>query len=145
MEPAGRLAERDRHEMTQEEAAASDEALNRAVLTLWQTSMLRRDRPSVLDEGANGLSYYDHTFPRELPRVYAQLEDQLIAFDPAWNNTELPSFLRIGSWIGGDRDGNPFVTADVLRKALGMQSSRALGFYLEELRLLGPQLCAGTR
>jgi phosphoenolpyruvate carboxylase len=107
--------------------------------------MLRRDRPSVIDEVANGLSYYDHTFLRELPRVYAQLEDQLIAFDPAWNNTELPSFLRIGSWIGGDRDGNPFVTADVLRKTLSMQSKRVVDFYLDELHQLGAELSLDGR
>ena len=52
----------------------------------------------------------------------------------------LPSFLRIGSWIGGDRDGNPHVTADVLRQTLRMQSDRALSFYLEELHALGGEL-----
>ena len=80
--------------------------------------------PTVIDEVANGLSYYDHTFLRELPRLYGDLEDQLAAIDPAWNNTELPSFIRMGSWIGGDRDGNPFVNADVLRQAIEMQSKR---------------------
>jgi phosphoenolpyruvate carboxylase len=71
---------------------------------------------------------------------YAALEDTLAALDPAWNDAEVPSFLPIGSWIGGDRDGNPFVTADVLRQALGMQSARALSFYLEELHQLGGEL-----
>jgi phosphoenolpyruvate carboxylase len=94
------------------------------VLTLWQTSTLRGSRLKVVDEVANGLSYYDYTFLRELPRFYAALEDQLASTDAAWDNFELPSFLRIGSWIGGDRDGNPFVTAEVLRQALGMQSER---------------------
>ena len=83
----------------------------------------------------NGLSYYDYTFFEELPRVYASLEDQLAAMDPVWDTVELPSFLRMGSWIGGDRDGNPFVTADALRQALLLQSKRALGFYLDELHL----------
>jgi phosphoenolpyruvate carboxylase len=62
------------------------------------------------------------TFSRELPKLYDDIEDELAAFDPAWNNTELPSFVQMGSWIGGDRDGNPFVTADVLRQTLAMQS-----------------------
>jgi len=84
-------------------------------------------RPSDwIDEVANGLSYYDHTFLRELPRLYGDLEDQLAAFDPAWNNSELRSFILMGSWIGGDRDGNPFVTADVLRQTIDMQSKRSL-------------------
>ena len=126
MEVAELLAERDRVALTPEEAALSEEALRRAVLTLWQTNLLRGTRLAVLDEVANGLSYYDYTFLRELPRFYAALEDQLAATDPAWTGPELPSFLRMGSWIGGDRDGNPFVTAEVLRQALRLQSNRAL-------------------
>ena len=75
-----------------------------------------------------------------MPRLYSAIEDQLAAYDPAFNNTELPSFMRIGSWIGGDRDGNPFVKADVLSRTMSMQSKRALDFYLEELHLLGAEL-----
>src|SRR5262249_10180766 len=131
---------RDRITFTPEEEAASEEALRRAVLILWQTSILRRSRLAVLDEVANGLAYYDYTFLNELPRFYASLEDALAAMDPAWRSSELPSFLGMGSWIGGDRDGNPFVTQEALRQALIRQSSRALRFYLEELHLLGGEL-----
>ena len=145
MEVAQLLAQRDRLGLTPEETAANEEALRRAVLTLWQTSMLRGSRLKVTDEIANGLSYYDYTFLRELPRFYAALEDQLASTDPAWDNFELPSFLRVGSWIGGDRDGNPFVTAEVLRQALGMQSERALKFYLDEVHLLGGELSLDAR
>jgi len=134
------LEDRDRQLLTPEEAAESEEALRRAVLTIWQTSILRRSKLAVIDEVANGLSYYDYTFLRELPHFYAELEDQLAAEDPAWKAIRLPSFLKIGSWIGGDRDGNPSVTADILRQALGMQSSRALSFYLDELHALGGEL-----
>jgi len=56
----------------------------------------------------------------------------------------IASFLRIGSWIGADRDGNPFVTADVLRETLRMQSTRAINFYLEELHKLGGELSLST-
>ena len=140
MEVAQLLAERDRVELTPEERATTDEALRRAVLTLWQTNILRRTRLAVLDEVANGLAYYDYTFLRELPRLYAGLEDQLRSIDSTWNDAELPPFLRIGSWIGGDRDGNPFVTAEVLRQTLRVQSHRALSFYLDELHLLGGEL-----
>jgi phosphoenolpyruvate carboxylase len=76
---------------------------------------------------------------------YADLEDLLTAADPAWGGTELASFLRMGSWIGGDRDGNPFVTQDVLRQALRLQSKRALKFYLDELHLLGAELSLDGR
>ncbi len=145
MEIAQILAQRDRQQQTPEEDAASEEALRRAILTLWQTSILRRTRLKVIDEVVNGLSYYDYTFLEELPRFYASLEDQLARTDPAWSNVELPSFLRMGSWIGGDRDGNPFVTSDVLRQALQLQSRHAFGFYLEELHCLGGELSLDSR
>src|SRR5256886_3517398 len=145
MEVAHLLAERDRFRLTPEETAANEEALRRAVLSRWEASMLRGSRLKVIDEVANGLSYYDYTFLRELPRFYAALEDQLVSTDPAWENFELPSFLRVGSWIGGDRDGNPFVKAEVLRQALAMQSERALKFYLDEVHLLGGELSLDAR
>src|SRR5262249_23025382 len=100
MEIAHLLAERDRGELTSEEEAATNEALRRAVLTLWQTHILRRNKLAVIDEVVNGLAYYDYTFLRELPRFYAVLEDQLGSVDSAWNTTNVPSFLRMGSWIG---------------------------------------------
>ena len=144
MEVAHLLAERDRADLTPDELAATEEGLRRAVLTLWQTSLLRRTRLRVIDEVANGLAYYDYTFLRELPRLYGDLEDSIAEFT-AGGERGLPSFLRMGSWIGGDRDGNPFVTADVLRRALLMQSSRALAFYLDELRVLGSELSLDSR
>ncbi|GGC85435.1 phosphoenolpyruvate carboxylase [Undibacterium terreum] len=134
------LDERDRMQLTPEESAANEEALNRAVLTLWQTRMLRTSKLSVLDEVENGLSFYDYTFLRELPHLYAGLEDLLCSKDGELKQLELPSFMKMGSWIGGDRDGNPFVTAEVLEKTLAMQSDRALKFYLTELHTLGSQL-----
>ena len=145
MEISQILAQRDRQHLTPEEGTATEEALRRAILTLWQTSILRRTRLKVIDEVVNGLSYYHYTFFKELPRVYASLEDQLAAADPSWVNVELPAFLRMGSWIGGDRDGNPFVTADALRQALQLQSKHALGFYLEELHCLGAELSLDGR
>src|SRR4029450_9668454 len=87
----------------------------------------------------------DLPFFGELPRFYAALEDLLAAADPAWTGTELASFLRMGSWIGGDRGGNPFVTQKVLRQALRLQSKRALKFYLDELHLLGGELSLDGR
>jgi phosphoenolpyruvate carboxylase len=140
MEIASLLDRRDRLQLTHEEMAASEERLRQAVLTLWQTSMLRRTKVTVLDEVANGLSYYDYTFLREVPRLFGALQDHLQAADPAGPSVEPASFLRIGSWIGGDRDGNPFVTAEVLRETLRMQSARVCRFYLDELQALGAEL-----
>ncbi|CCD91975.1 phosphoenolpyruvate carboxylase [Bradyrhizobium sp. ORS 375] len=138
MEIATLLDRRERMQLTPDEREANDEALRRAVLTLWQTNLLRRTKLTVLDEVTNGLSFYDYTFLREVPRLLCSLEDRLN--DGAEVAGDLASFLRMGSWIGGDRDGNPFVTADVMRGTLKLQSSLALHYYLEELHLLGSEL-----
>jgi len=143
MEIAGLLDRRERMHLTAEEFEASEEQLRRAVLTLWQTNLLRRTKLTVLDEVANGLSFYDYTFLHEVPRLHCALEDRLHAEDAPDDNgarEELASFLRMGSWIGGDRDGNPFVTAEVMRGTLRLQSTRVLRFYLEELHALGAEL-----
>ncbi len=141
------LDERDRTELSPEEQAEHDEALRRAVLRLWQTRMLRRAKLSVMDEVNNALSFYDMTFLRELPRLYNACEDHLAAVIPEWNArgpAELPPFLRPGSWIGGDRDGNPFVTAEVLDSAMRAQSRKAIGYLLEQLHQLGAELSTTT-
>jgi phosphoenolpyruvate carboxylase len=145
LEIAKLLDERDRMQLTPDELGANRAALRRAVLTLWQSSLIRDTRLRILDEVRNGLTYYDHTFLRELPRFYAELEDLLGTLDPDWASLDVGSFLRIGSWIGGDRDGNPYVTADVLREALRVQSERALRFYLNEIHLLGGELSLDDR
>ncbi|MGO3933144.1 phosphoenolpyruvate carboxylase [Rhodopseudomonas pseudopalustris] len=138
MEIARLIDHRERLQMTPEESGDIEEQLRRAVLTLWQTNMLRRTKLTVLDEVGNGLSFYDYTFLRELPRLYGVLEDELAQDDG--ETRELASFLRMGSWIGGDRDGNPFVTAEVMRSTVQMQSARAFRHYLTELQALGLEL-----
>src|SRR5471032_3478573 len=99
MEIAALLDRRERVQLTAEESAASDEQLRREVLTLWQTNLLRRTKLTVLDEVANGLSFYDYTFLREVPRLHCALEDRLHAEDAASDanaGEELASFLRMG-------------------------------------------------
>src|SRR5215472_14752774 len=144
LEVADLLAARDRPALIEAELAANELALRRAVLTLWQTNLLRQTRLRVIDEVANGLSYYDHTFLSELPRFYDDLEEQLEVVGVALADG-LPSFLRLGSWIGGDRDGNPFVTEGVLQATLRAQSSLALRYYLDELHKLGGELSLDSR
>jgi phosphoenolpyruvate carboxylase len=145
IEIADLLDQRDRIPLTPDELTANRKALRRAVLTLWQTSIIRNTRLRVIDEVANGLAYYDYTFLRELPRVYTDIEELLSGMDADWAKVDVPSFLRMGSWIGGDRDGNPFVTADVLNQALLMQSAKAFEFYLGELHALGGELSLDSR
>jgi phosphoenolpyruvate carboxylase len=136
MEIAALIDRRERTQLTADEFEASEEQLRRAVLTLWQTNLIRRVKLGVLDEVSNGLAFYDNTFLREVPRIHSQLEDQLASSSAG----PLASFLRMGSWIGGDRDGNPFVTASILRDTLHLQANRILSFYLEELNELGAEL-----
>ena len=133
------LDERDRLSEPAE-LALNEERLRRAILILWRTNMLRQTRLQVIDEVLNGLSYYDYTFFRELPRLYGAIEDALDALDRKRRAKPIPSFLRIGTWIGGDRDGNPFVTADVTKEAMRQHSARALAYYLDELHELGGEL-----
>ena len=138
------LRARDRSQLTPRERAASDEAVRRAVLALWQTRMLRLEKLQVIDEVANGLSFFEQTFLAEVPSLYAGLEDELERRFPGQPWGGVPSFLRVGSWIGGDRDGNPFVDEAVLRRTLRMQSSRVFEHYLEELHALGAELSVTT-
>src|SRR6195256_1445894 len=95
MEIAALLDRRERVQLTPEEFEADAEQLRRAVLTLWQTNLLRRTKLTVLDEVANGLSFYDYTFLHEVPRLHCALEDRLnqAADGP---RGELASFLRVG-------------------------------------------------
>jgi phosphoenolpyruvate carboxylase len=138
-EIAGLLDRRDRMQFTPDEEEESELTLRRAVLQLWRTRMVRPNRLAVVDEIKNGISYYDDTFFAELPRLYGQLQDLLNTRFPG-EDWELPPFFRVGSWIGGDRDGNPFVTADILHTALRLQSIAALDFYLGEIHALGAEL-----
>jgi phosphoenolpyruvate carboxylase len=145
MEIAHLLAERDRPDLTPEETGANEDALRRAILILWETSLLRLKKLIITDEITNAISYYDETFLHELPRFYRELESALDGMGVLRQGDELPPFLRMGSWIGGDRDGNPFVTAATLEQAFLIQSGRALSFYLDELHLLGGELSLDGR
>lgn len=115
------------------ERQAIDALLRARVTQLWQTRMLRTTKLTVADEIENALSYYHATFLRQIPRMYQELEAALPGH-------AVGNFFRMGNWIGGDRDGNPFVTADTLRMALSRQSETALRFYLTEVHELGAEL-----
>ena len=113
---------------------ADNEALLRARVTqLWQTRMLRTTKLTVDDEIENALSYYRATFLAQIPILYRDIENALPGH-------EIASFFRMGNWIGGDRDGNPFVSADTLARALARQSETALRFYLTQVHELGSEL-----
>lgn len=136
---AEQLEQRDRLTLTPEELEENQNTLQSAILTLWQTRMLRPSKLSVLDEVENGLSFYKRTFLQQIPKMYVGLEKQLHQ-QHTQSHTLIPAFFKIGSWIGGDRDGNPFVTAEILQKTISMQSEVAIKFYLGELNSLYKEL-----
>jgi len=113
-----------------------DEAILRQIALLWQTRVLRREKLGVADEVETALSYLRDVFLPVLPALYARWDRALGA--------RAPSFLRAGTWIGGDRDGNPFVTADSLRFALARSAEAALGHYLDSIHALGAELSIST-
>jgi phosphoenolpyruvate carboxylase len=115
------------------ELAANEAQMRARVMQLWQTRLLRFSKLTVADEIENALSYYESTFLREIPKLYADLEEKL-------GNQPVHSFLRMGQWIGGDRDGNPNVSAQTLEYALRRQAEVALRHYLTEVHYLGGEL-----
>ena len=118
---------------SERELQENESMLRARVTQLWQTRMLRSSKLTVDDEIDNALSYYRATFLDQIPRLYRHLEEALPGH-------EIASFFRMGSWIGGDRDGNPFVSAATLATALAKQSETALRFYLTQVHELGAEL-----
>ena len=141
------LAERDTP-LTTRERERNTTLLRAHVTKLWQTRMLRTTRLMVADEIENALSYYQTTFLREIPALYRELEEDVAAVFPRrgarGEPTPLAPFFQMGSWIGGDRDGNPFVTAETLRYAARKQASVILAWYLDEIHALGAELSMST-
>jgi phosphoenolpyruvate carboxylase len=141
------LAERDQP-LTAKQLAANTERLYGRIATLWQTRMLRYTKLTVADEIENALSYYRITFLRELPGMYDDVDSDIAAQFPRTKNQQPDldnqPYLQMGSWIGGDRDGNPNVNAATMQHALARQSATILDFYLEETHALGAELSLST-
>jgi phosphoenolpyruvate carboxylase len=129
----GAFFENKKDALTARELATNEAQMRARVMQLWQTRLLRFSKLTVADEIENALSYYESTFLREIPKLYANLEQLL-------GNQSVHSFLRMGQWIGGDRDGNPNVSAQTLEYALRRQAEVALRHYLTEVHYLGGEL-----
>lgn len=119
--------------------------LQGAISALWQTRMLRFSKLTVGNEIENALTYYESTFLHVIPELLQDLERDLAALMPANSHYQLPPFLRMGSWIGGDRDGNPFVNGTTLCEAVRLQAVTVFRFYLDELAQLKRELAVSTR
>ncbi|MFM2069845.1 MAG: Phosphoenolpyruvate carboxylase, Carbon dioxide fixing enzyme [Actinomycetota bacterium] len=135
---------RDRVAMDAVEAVVWEHDLRLQVLTLWQTALLRLSKLRVRDEIAETLRYYDLTLFDELPALQRSVRERVDRLTGATSTTLAP-VIRMGSWIGGDRDGNPFVTADVLRMAVDLQANKALGHHLDALYRLSLDLSMSSR
>ena len=133
--------------VAQPQSAARDDLLYAEVLRLWLTAMLRLAKLAVADEITNALAYFRSTFLSEVPRVFAELEQLLGERLGASHPSEpwLPPFLAVGTWVGGDRDGNPNVGARTLEVAVQEQARLILGHYLGEVHLLGRELALSSR
>ena len=122
-----------------------DRALHAEVLRLWLTAMLRLSKLTVADEITNALAYFRLTFIEEIPRLYADLEEALRVRLGLERRPWLPPFLTVGTWVGGDRDGNPNVGPEALEAATGEQARLILAHYLEEVNMLGRELGLSSR
>ncbi len=109
-----------------------DDAIYRQIALLWQTRPLRREKLVVADEIENARAYMEEVFLVALPKLYARWE-RVLGHRP-------PPFLRLGSWIGGDRDGNPFVNAQTLDHALSRGAATAIAHYLDAIHHLGAEI-----
>ncbi len=113
-----------------------DAAIARQIALLWQTRPLRRERLYVADEIENALAWLRDVFVPELPALYARWERAL--------GSRVPGFVRVGNWIGGDRDGNPYVDAAALRLVTTRAAETILLHYLEAVHVLGSELSIST-
>ncbi|MUT68003.1 phosphoenolpyruvate carboxylase [Paenibacillus sp. NEAU-GSW1] len=137
------VMELDNPTLTYREREKLRDKLLNEVLILWQTDELRDRKPTVIDEVRNGLYYFDETLFEALPNVYEELERCLAKYYPG-QKWHAPSYLRFGSWIGGDRDGNPSVTAKITWETLTLNRQLALKKYEEKLNELTEQLSFST-
>jgi phosphoenolpyruvate carboxylase len=139
------LVERDETGEGATERETIDAELGVGVLTLWQTAILRLSKLRVDDEINEALGYYTISLLTEIPALASTLNRAITTAWPTIDTVDIPQLLQMGSWIGGDRDGNPFVTADVLRFAIERQVAVALTHHLDGLWSLADSLSMSDR
>ena len=131
------LEQLDRIPLSDEQLEQYEESLTAEITALWETDEVRTRRPTVRDEVKMGLDYYDASIYGTLPGLYTEVA---AAFDAEYgiclSLAEMPVLLSFGSWIGGDRDGNPYVTPQVTREAMQMAREHLLAHYQQELQLI---------
>ncbi|MBE0597561.1 MAG: phosphoenolpyruvate carboxylase [Desulfuromonadales bacterium] len=143
---AHHLEELDRLPLADEEAARRQQAILAEITTLWQSDEVRRRQPTVSDEIRMGLDHYPGSLIAPLPALYAEISAALReVFGLELPTSELPTVVRFGSWIGGDRDGNPFVTPETTGEALQLAREVIFDHYLQVveqlIELMTPSAC----
>ncbi len=127
------LEKLDRLPLSEDEAERQEALIKAKITALWQTDEVRRRRPTVSDEISMGLDYFRHPLFNSLPDLYATLAREFQEVFPQENAVEFPTVVRFGSWIGGDRDGNPYVDEECTRLALRLAREAILGYYLDRV------------
>jgi len=138
---ARHLERLDRLPLPPSDAAELETAITAEITALWQTDEVRVQKPLVTDEIRMGLDHYPMSIFESLPRIYAEIRDSFRhLYGLELGSDEVPHVLAFGSWIGGDRDGNPFVTIESTREALERARNTILTHYLSELERVIEQL-----
>ncbi|WP_066171921.1 phosphoenolpyruvate carboxylase [Gordonia hydrophobica] len=135
---------RARTELTPSEEAALSADIGRQILLLWQTALIRLRRLTISDEIVTGLRYYGASFFDVVPALNNDVRAALASAYPDADFSGM-SMISMGSWIGGDRDGNPFVTADVVTEASSSAARAAMQHHLEQLSALHQELSLSAR
>ena len=127
----------DRIPVPEQDLARLEELVLAEITSLWQTDEVRSRRPTVYDEIKMGLDYYDVSIFATLPTLYREIAEALRAsYGLEIETLQLPQVLNFGSWIGGDRDGNPFVTPQVTRDAIQLARGHLLLYYQRQLDII---------
>ncbi|HUO14794.1 MAG TPA: phosphoenolpyruvate carboxylase [Verrucomicrobiae bacterium] len=143
---ARRLARLDRLPLTAEDAEDCENNIRAEVTALWQTDEVRFAKPTVNDEIRMGLRSFRLSLFEAIPRIYAEIVDAFCEiYDRELETISLPEILQFGSWIGGDRDGNPLVKPDCTRDALEMARDLILREYLQDVETLSDRLSSSSR
>src|SRR5256885_2859761 len=136
----------DRLPLSGSEALEMETAIVAEITALWQTDEVRVQKPQVTDEIRMGLDHYPMSILESLPRLYAEIRESFKdVYDMELCAEQVPQVLSFGSWIGGDRDGNPFVTTDTTREALERARNTVLGHYTAEMERLLEPLSSSSR
>jgi phosphoenolpyruvate carboxylase len=143
---AKQLHRLDRLPLPAAEARLLEEEIAAEITALWQTDEVRVQRPQVTDEIRMGLDHYPMSIFESLPRVYGEIRDAFRdVYELQLEPEQVPNVLFFGSWIGGDRDGNPFVTVESTTEALQRARNAILGHYISEIQRAGEQLSPSCR